>query len=116
MRAIFVARLVEWVGFCRANRLDGFQPMYSSMFAQLGHQAAQCTSGTVNWRQIYGDSAFILRPPVFWSEEQAAKKAKQADLQALEKAAREYAKVNAHSKSKYLSLPGNAASQLQEVI
>jgi len=55
----------------------------------------------VNWRQIYGDNAFILRPPVYWSEELAAKKAKQPDPSILEKQAKEYAKVqlmqNVHS-------------------
>jgi len=61
--------------------------------AQLGHRASECTSGTVNWRQIYGDNAFILRPPVYWSEELAAKKAKQPDAGLLERQAKEYSKV-----------------------
>jgi hypothetical protein len=47
----------------------------------------------VNWRQIYGDSAFILRPPQYWSEELAARKARQADVEAITKAATEFAKV-----------------------
>ncbi|KAF5833301.1 hypothetical protein DUNSADRAFT_10422, partial [Dunaliella salina] len=64
-----------------------------NLCGQLGHRASECTSGTVNWRQIYGDNAFILRPPVYWSEELAAKKARQPDAGILEKQAREYAKV-----------------------
>lgn len=71
----------------------------ASPHVQLGHQAANCTSGTVNWRQIYGDNAFILRPPTFWSEELAAKKKRQADLTELEKRAREYAKVGPAAKT-----------------
>ncbi len=60
---------------------------------QMGHQAAQCTSGTVNWRQIYGDKAFILRGPVYWSEELARRKAREVDVTDLEKRAREFAQV-----------------------
>eukprot|EP00200_Dunaliella_tertiolecta_P006342 CAMPEP_0202357822 /NCGR_PEP_ID=MMETSP1126-20121109/11698_1 /ASSEMBLY_ACC=CAM_ASM_000457 /TAXON_ID=3047 /ORGANISM="Dunaliella tertiolecta, Strain CCMP1320" /LENGTH=147 /DNA_ID=CAMNT_0048950785 /DNA_START=35 /DNA_END=475 /DNA_ORIENTATION=+ len=66
-----------------------------NLCGQLGHRASECTSGTVNWRQIYGDNAFILRPPVYWSEELAAKKARQPDAGILEKQAREYAKTMA---------------------
>ncbi|KAL6765542.1 hypothetical protein V8C86DRAFT_2454090 [Haematococcus lacustris] len=62
-----------------------------NLCGQLGHQASSCTAGTVNWRQIYGDNAFILRPPAYWSEELAARKARQADIPMLEKKAKEYA-------------------------
>lgn len=60
---------------------------------QMGHQAAQCNSGTVNWRQIYGESEFTLRPPQYWSEELARLKAKTVDAEELEKRARDFAKV-----------------------
>ncbi len=60
---------------------------------QMGHQAAQCTSGTVNWRQIYGDKAFILRGPIYWSDELARKKQRNVDASDLERRAREFAKV-----------------------
>jgi hypothetical protein len=60
---------------------------------QLGHQASNCTSGTVNWRQLYGDKEFIFRPPQYWSEELAVRKARTPNYEALEKQAREYAKV-----------------------
>lgn len=59
----------------------------------MGHQAANCTNGTINWRQIYGDEAFKLKAPVMPSEFDQAKKDKVVDLIALEKRAREYAKV-----------------------
>jgi hypothetical protein len=64
---------------------------------QVGHQAAQCTSGTVNWRQIYGDSTFTLKPPQYWSEELARIAAKHLDAEDLEKQAKEFAKVGGHA-------------------
>ena len=61
----------------------------------MGHQAAQCTSGTVNWRSIYGDKAFLLKGPSYWSDEEARKKARILDKADLEKRASEYAKKKA---------------------
>lgn len=65
----------------------------------------------MNWRQIYGDNAFILRPPMYWSEELAAKKARQVDVAALEKRAREFAKVRCarmrHDKARPSLLPSS---------
>jgi len=49
----------------------------------------------VNWRQIYGDKEFVLRPPTYWSEELARIKAKQVDAEDLEKRARDFAKAQA---------------------
>ena len=45
--------------------------------AQLGHQAAQCTVGTVNWKQLYGEDVFKLKKaslerPLSPGSEQAA--------------------------------------------
>jgi hypothetical protein len=62
---------------------------------QLGHQAVNCTNGTINWKQIYGDEAFRLKKPIYESDYQALKKSKQVDLVDLEKRARQYAKVGA---------------------
>jgi hypothetical protein len=42
---------------------------------------------------MYGESAFEMRPAVFHSELEAAKKAKQVDFEDLEKRAKDYAKV-----------------------
>eukprot|EP00983_Pelagomonas_calceolata_P094180 1157858-Pelagomonas_calceolata.AAC.1 len=78
---------------CADSMGSTFMTLLPCLWTQLGHRASECTSGTVNWRQIYGDNAFILRPPVYWSEELAAKKARQPDAGILEKQAREYAKV-----------------------
>lgn len=61
---------------------------------QLGHQAANCTNGTINWKQIYGDEAFKLKAPLYESDFQRLKKAKHVDFEDLEKQAKEYAKVH----------------------
>ena len=61
----------------------------------------------MNWRQIYGDKAFILRPPVYWSEELARKKLKQVDATDLERRAKDFAKVRAscHGRAQICPLP-----------
>lgn len=61
---------------------------------QLGHQAAQCTVGTINWRQLYGESAFQLNPTVFQSDIDAVQRARTVDYAKLDDAARTWAKVS----------------------
>ena len=63
------------------------------MTLQLGHQAAQCTNGTINWRQLYGDESFRLKQPLYESDLLNLHKAKSVDLQRLEAQARQYAAV-----------------------
>ena len=53
-----------------------------------------CTNGTINWRQIYGDDAFRLKTPIYPSDEDRLKKKKVVNIPDLEKRAREWAKVN----------------------
>ena len=60
---------------------------------QLGHQAANCTNGTINWKQIYGEEAFRLKAPLYESDFERLRKVKQVDFDDLGKRAREYAKV-----------------------
>lgn len=62
--------------------------------AQVGHQAAQCTNGTINWKGIYGDDAFVLKEPLYHSDYSRIAKEKQVDLTALEARAQQYAKVH----------------------
>jgi hypothetical protein len=59
----------------------------------LGHQAANCTNGTINWRQIYGDEAFRLKEPIYPSDIYRMTKEKEVDFTDLEKRAQEWAKV-----------------------
>jgi len=61
---------------------------------QVGHQAAMCPNGnTVNWRAVYGDDIFKLRPPVFESQLRELRKRKYVDIGDLERRAKEFAKV-----------------------
>jgi hypothetical protein len=52
-----------------------------------------CPNGTVNWKAIYGEEAFILRPPVYESELRARRQRKEVNVDELEKRAQEFAKV-----------------------
>ena len=63
------------------------------MCPQLGHQAAQCTVGTINWRAIYGDDEFVLRPPIYHSDIAKRQAYKDAGMKDLEQRAADYAKV-----------------------
>ncbi len=64
------------------------------MLLQLGHQAAQCTNGTINWRQLYGDESFRLKQPLYESDLLKMHKGKAVDLGRLEAQARQYAAVS----------------------
>lgn len=60
---------------------------------QLGHQAINCTNGTINWKQIYGEESFKLKTPVYPSEYDAVAKAKQVNVDKLKKLAEEWKNV-----------------------
>ncbi len=60
---------------------------------QLGHQAINCTNGTINWKQIYGEESFKLKAPVYPSEYDAVAKAKQVDVEKLKKLAEQWKMV-----------------------
>ena len=60
---------------------------------QLGHQAAQCNIGTINWKRIFGEQAFKLRGPLYFSEIDRKLARKNVNHEELEKRAIEYAKV-----------------------
>lgn len=63
-----------------------------NLCGQVGHQAAQCTNGTINWKGIYGDDAFKLKEPLYHSDYSRIAEDKKVDLTALEARARQYAK------------------------
>lgn len=63
-----------------------------NLCGQVGHQAAQCTNGTINWKGIYGEDAFKLRDPLYHSDYSRIAQEKKVDLTALEARARQYAK------------------------
>ena len=58
---------------------------------QLGHQAANCKTGTIPWRIVFGDEAFIVRKPVFWTDVLAKREQKDVDLEQLKTIAQKYA-------------------------
>jgi len=70
-----------------------YQPTALCAHTQLGHQAANCTNGTINWKQIYGEEAFRLKAPLYESDFERLRKVKRVDFDDLSKRAREYAKV-----------------------
>jgi hypothetical protein len=59
---------------------------------QMGHQAAQCKTGTTPWREVFGDEAFVVRKPVFWTEVLAKRAAKVVNHAELEASAKAYAR------------------------
>jgi hypothetical protein len=83
----------------------------------MGHRAAQCDVGTVDWRAMYGPEAFVLRPPVFHSDLEAAKRAKQIDYVELEKKAREWAAARAAAAAAPgAGAPGGAAAAAADAL
>lgn len=62
-------------------------------YAQVGHQAVECPNGTVNWKQIYGEEAFILRPPIYESQLRARRQLRTVDEADLRQRADAFAKV-----------------------
>ncbi|EFN59143.1 expressed protein [Chlorella variabilis] len=79
----------------RLRRDPSWHPSGCNICGQLGHQAAQCTTGTVNWRAMYGESAFTMQRAVFQSDVEAKRKAsgKLIDFSDLEKRAKDYAQM-----------------------
>ena len=63
------------------------------VFLQLGHQAINCTNGTINWKQIYGEESFKLKAPIYPSDYDAIKKAKTVDVENFTKLAQEWRTV-----------------------
>jgi hypothetical protein len=61
---------------------------------QVGHQAVECPNGTVNWKQIYGEDAFVLRPPIHESQLREKRKLRTVDEADLRQKAEAFAKVS----------------------
>lgn len=86
----------------KLRRDPSWHPNACNICGQLGHQAAQCNVGTVNWQKMYGENAFRIQRAIFQSDIDAAKKAKQIDFAELEKRACEYAKMREEASKKQL--------------
>ena len=59
----------------------------------MGHQAAQCTNSSINWKGLYGENAFKVKGVLFPSEIYAMEEAKKVDQKDLLERATAYAKV-----------------------
>lgn len=51
----------------------------------------------MNWKGLYGEEAFLLRPPIYESDYQAMREAKKLDFTALETRSRDYARQKAEA-------------------
>jgi hypothetical protein len=69
-----------------------------------------CPNGTVNWKAIYGEEAFILKPPVYESELRARRQRKDVNIDELEKRAQEFAKVGVMSTDRGAAAAAAAAA------
>lgn len=61
-------------------------------FVQLGHQAANCSTGTVNWKNMYGAKAFLIQPTIFQSDLEDIRNRKRVNMKGLEADVEQYAK------------------------
>lgn len=68
-------------------------PRCSFTTTQLGHQAVTCPNGTIDWRAVYGDKTFILRPPLYSDQWKSLMEPLPVDIDAIAKQAEEYGKV-----------------------
>lgn len=98
----------------RLRRDPNWHPNSCNICGQLGHQAANCPNGTIDWQRMYGAHAFVMHAPIFQSDIDAAKKAKQIHFQELEQQARDYAKMRmeAASKQKELDIAAKTAQEM----
>ncbi|KAK9904994.1 hypothetical protein WJX75_007364 [Coccomyxa subellipsoidea] len=89
----------------KLRRDPSWHPSGCNICGQLGHQAANCTNGTINWRQIYGDEAFRLKEPIYPSDIYRMTKEKEVDFTDLEKRAQEWAKTHANGAAPVAAMP-----------
>lgn len=66
----------------------------------MGHQAAQCKTGTIPWRQVFGDEAFVVRKPVFWTDVLSKRDARKVDHDKLTADAVNYARAACEAQGK----------------
>lgn len=76
----------------KLRRDPSWDPRGCNLCGQVGHQAVECPNGTVNWKGIYGENAFVLRPPVYESDLRERRRLRTCDEDAVRKAAEQYAK------------------------
>lgn len=77
----------------KLRRDPSWHPSGCNICGGVGHQAAQCTNGTINWRRLYGDESFRLKDPLYESQLLQIHKDREIDLAALEARARQYSEM-----------------------
>lgn len=99
----------------KLRRDPNWHPSACNICGQLGHQAVNCTNGTINWKQIYGEDSFRLKAPIYESDYVKARKGREVDLEDLGKRAQQYAKMRAESLGiDYNSMKERAAQMLKD--
>ena len=68
----------------KLRRDPSWHPNSCNICGQLGHQAATCSTGTVDWKAIYGARAFLRKPPVFPSDIDGYRRRKKVNLEELD--------------------------------
>jgi hypothetical protein len=69
----------------KLRRDPSWHPNSCNICGQLGHQAATCSTGTVDWKTIYSPSSFLRKPSVFPSDLERIMSVKKVNLKALER-------------------------------
>lgn len=101
----------------KLRRDPNWHPNACNICGQLGHQAVNCTTGTINWKQIYGEDAFILKQPIYYSTILEKKKSRRVNISDLEKRAKEYAKMQAEAQGiNYEDMSKKAQEMWQEAV
>lgn len=84
----------------KLRRDPNWHPNACNICGGMGHQAAQCKTGTIPWREVFGDEAFVVRKPVFWTEVLAKREANTVDLEVLTKEAVAFAQAACEAQGK----------------
>eukprot|EP00892_Ulva_mutabilis_P002114 jgi/Ulvmu1/11903/UM081_0062.1 len=84
----------------KLRRDPNWHPNACNICGGMGHQAAQCKTGTIPWRQVFGDEAFVVRKPVFWTDVLAKRNARKVDHEKLAADAVAYARQACEAQGK----------------
>lgn len=76
----------------KLRRDPSWHPNSCNICGQLGHQAANCSTGTVNWKNMYGAKAFLIQPTIFQSDLEDIRNRKRVSMKGLEADVEQYVK------------------------
>ena len=81
----------------------------------MGHQAANCKTGTIKWREVFGNEAFIVRKPVFMTDMLQKRAERKTDHDKLTADAIAYAKSRCASTGLSYSVIEQVAAKSQVI-